>query len=440
MTDQPRRPVPVPAGRLSRLARLGSLGAGVAGRMAVDGARQLGQGQRPAMRDLLLTPRNVTRVTEQLAQMRGAAMKVGQLISMDGGDVLPPELAQIMARLRADADFMPPAQLKTVLEANWPKGWLKAFRRFDVHPIAAASIGQVHRATLKDGTELAIKVQYPGVARSIDSDVTNVGALIRMSGLLPGGFDLGPYLEQAKRQLHDETDYALEGRHLARFATLLEGDDRFQVPRLVPEWTTENILAMTYLPGAEIETVAEAPQAMRDDVVFRLLDLTLRELFDFGLMQTDPNFANYRWNAEAGRIVLLDFGATLDIAPRTRDLYRRLLRAGLSGDAPEAERVAEEMGLLVPDMDPAFRARLLAMMETGFAALRRPGPFDFANDPLSRTLAAEGEALARDGFIPPPVPMDILYLQRKMGGMTLLAARLGARVSVADLMAPYLDG
>ncbi|MEM7644037.1 MAG: AarF/ABC1/UbiB kinase family protein [Pseudomonadota bacterium] len=439
MTDQPRRPVPVPSGRLNRLARLGSLGAGVAGRMAVGGAMQLGQGRKPAMRDLLLTPRNVARVTEQLAQMRGAAMKVGQLVSMDGGDLLPPELAQIMARLRAGADFMPPAQLKKVLEANWPDGWLKEFRSFDVHPIAAASIGQVHRATLRDGTGLAIKVQYPGVARSIDSDVTNVGALIRMSGLLPPGFDLGPYLEQAKAQLHDETDYALEGRHLERFAALLDGDGRFEVPRLVPDWTTENILAMTFVPGVEIERVAEEPQDIRDDIVQRLLDLTLRELFDFGVMQTDPNFANYRWNAETGRIVLLDFGATMDIAPRTQVLYRRLLRAGLAGDAAEAERVAEEMGLLTPDMAPHFRTRLLAMMETGFAALRRPGLFDFASDPLSKTLAAEGEALARDGFVPPPVPMDILYLQRKMGGMTLLAARLKARISVADLMAPYLD-
>ncbi|MEM8824783.1 MAG: AarF/ABC1/UbiB kinase family protein [Pseudomonadota bacterium] len=438
MTDQPRRPVPVPSGRLTRLARLGSLGAGVAGRMAVDGAMQLGQGRRPAVRDLLLTPRNVTRVTEQLAQMRGAAMKVGQLVSMDTGDFLPPELAQIMSRLRADADFMPPAQLKKVLEANWPKGWLKAFQRFDVHPIAAASIGQVHRAVLKDGTDLAIKVQYPGVARSIDSDVTNVGALIRMSGLLPAGFDLAPYLEQAKGQLHDETDYALEGRHLERFAALLEGNERFDVPRLVPDWTTENILTMTFLDGAEIETVAQADQPVRDDVVHRLLDLTLKEMFDFGTMQTDPNFANYRWNSRTGRIVLLDFGATMDISPRTQDLYRRLLRAGFAGDAVEGEAVAEEMGLLAPDMDHGFRMRLLRMMETGFTALRRPGPFDFANDPLSKTLSAEGEALARDGFVPPPVPMDILYLQRKIGGMSLLAKRLKARIPVADLMAPYL--
>ena len=159
----------VPATRLGRLSRLGALTAGVAGNMAMGGMAQLGRGERPDWRGLLMTPKNVTRIADELSKMRGAAMKIGQLVSMDAGDVLPPELSQIMARLRDNADFMPPSQLKKVLASQWPAGWLKDFSRFDVRPIAAASIGQVHRATLRDGRELAIKVQYPGVARSIDS-------------------------------------------------------------------------------------------------------------------------------------------------------------------------------------------------------------------------------------------------------------------------------
>lgn len=432
------RSLPVPAGRLTRLARMGGMTAGVAGRMALGGAQALSRGQRPEMRGLLLTPANVTRITEELARMRGAAMKIGQLVSMDTGDVLPPELAQIMARLRNDAHTMPPAQLKKVLAAEWPRGWLGQFEAFYVHPIAAASIGQVHRARTRDGRDMAVKVQYPGVAGSIDSDVANVGALIRMSGLLPKGFDLAPYLEQARLQLHEETDYALEGRHLARFGTLLTGEEAFTVPELHADWTTGNILAMSFVPGEAIERLVNAPQHTRDAVAARLIALTLREVFDWGVMQSDPNFANYRWNAETGRIVLLDFGATREISGTIAEQYRALMRAGLAGDMETAEAVAQQIGFLSDEIAPEHRTQILSMMETVFTALRDAAPFDFATTDLPRRMQAEGEVLARSGFVPPPVPIDVLYLQRKFGGMFLLASRLGARVDVRGLMELHL--
>jgi predicted unusual protein kinase regulating ubiquinone biosynthesis (AarF/ABC1/UbiB family) len=441
MTDKPdlSRAVPVPSGRLSRLTRLGTMTAGVAGNMALNGVSQLGQGKRPSMRNLLLTPANVRRITDQLAQMRGAAMKVGQLVSMDTGELLPPELAQIMARLRDDAHFMPPAQLKQVLARHWKDGWLKAFKQFDVRPIAAASIGQVHRAQLRDGRDMAIKVQYPGVAPSIDSDVANVGVLIRMSGLLPSGFDLAPYLKEARKQLHEETDYQREGAYLSQFGTLLQEDARFAVPRLYPDWTTDSILAMEYIASRRIEEAAEQDQDTRDRIAHDLIDLLLRELFEFRLMQTDSNFANYRFDPETGRIVLLDFGATRVLDPTIVSLYRRLLAAGMEDRQDAQEAAAEEIGFLSPAVSSAHRARILTMMEMAFAALRTPGAYDFADTTLSRRMQAEGMALAEDGFIPPPVPIDVLFLQRKFGGVFLLAAKLRARVDVAALMRRHLQ-
>ncbi|WP_308916129.1 AarF/ABC1/UbiB kinase family protein [Jannaschia sp. LMIT008] len=432
------RALPVPAGRLNRIGRLGGLGAGVAGRAALGGLAELSRGRKPVLRDLLLTPGNVRRVTDQLAQMRGAAMKLGQLVSMDTGDVLPPELAGIMARLRDDAHTMPPAQLKQVLGREWPQGWLGRFRSFDVNPIAAASIGQVHRAVLRDGRELAVKVQYPGVAGSIDSDVANVGALIRMSGLLPKGFDLKPYLAEAAAQLHEETDYVREGRWLGWWHDRMAGDGRFAVPAPVPEWTTPHVLAMDYVASKPIEAAADAPQEVRDRIVTDLIELTLQELFAFGVMQTDPNFANYRWQPDTGRIVLLDFGATREIPAAVADLHRRMLRAGLDGDADGLRDTTRAMGFVTSDTDPDHAERIDAMVATMFDDLRRGGPFDMAATDLPERMRDQGIALAEAGYVPPPLPVDILHLQRKFGGIFLLGARLRARVPAAAMLGRFV--
>lgn len=236
------RATAVPGGRLARLARLGSLATGVAGGMIAEGARQLAAGKRPTVGDLVLTPANARRVADQLAQLRGAAMKVGQLMSMDAGNLLPPELAAILARLREDARTMPMSQVVQVLETHWGQGWEQGFERFSFTPCAAASIGQVHRARTHDGQELAIKLQYPGVRRSIDSDVDNVATLLRVSGLLPRALDLAPLLEEAKRQLHEEADYLREAGNLQRFAGLLGADADFVLPAPVPALTRSDIL------------------------------------------------------------------------------------------------------------------------------------------------------------------------------------------------------
>ena len=433
------RPASVPQSRLARASRMGAMAAGGAGNMAVGGLRTLRTGARPDPRALLLTPGNLRRVADTLAQMRGAAMKMGQLISMDTGDTLPPELTDILARLRADADFMPPKQLRTVLNEAWGTGWHRRFKRFDVRPIAAASIGQVHQAWLHDGTHLAIKVQYPGISRSIDSDVANLGRLLRLSGLLPKGFDLGPYLDEARAQLHEEADYAAEAAHLERFATLLAGSQDFVLPQFHAPLSSKTVLAMSFVASAPIESLGDAPPQIRDRGVTRLIQLMLRELFAFGVMQTDPNFANYRTEADTGRIVLLDFGATRVLPGWLAPACRTLVQAGLAGDRTGVADQLDRMGL-VPAATPAHhKARILGMVDMVFDTLRTQDSLDLATSDLAARLQAEGEALARAGFVPTePVPLDLLFVQRKVAGMFLLAARLGATVPVRDLLAPYL--
>ena len=351
---------------------------------------------------------------------------------------MPPELAQILARLRDDAHFMPPAQLKRVLNDNWRAGWLKEFKSFNVRPVAAASIGQVHRGLLKDGRDMAIKVQYPGVAKSIDSDVANVGALIKWSGLLPKGFDLAPYLDEARQQLHDETDYAGEGQFLTEFRSLLAPDARFTLPELHADWTTPGILSMSFVEGRPIEEAETLPQEARDAIATALIDLVLQELFDFGLMQTDPNFANYRYNPQSGKIVLLDFGATRRLSRDISSKYRDLLRAGACDDRDAMRDISIGIGFFGPDTHTTHQNKILSMMALVFSALQDADIFDFSRTDLSRRMQREGMELAEQGFIPPPVPIDVLFIQRKFGGVFLLASKLKARVDVAALFSRYL--
>lgn len=428
----------VPGGRAARLLRFGSLAGGIAGGMVAGGIRQLASGKRPRLSDLILTPANALRLTDQLSRLRGAAMKLGQLLSLDAGDLLPPELSAILAQLRAEARPMPARQLDAALLAAWGPGWEEKLARFDRQPFAAASIGQVHRAVTKSGRELAIKVQYPGVARSIDSDVDNVATLLKVSNLLPRHIDLGPILAEAKVQLQQEADYAREGAMLARFGKLLAGDERFMVPRRYAPLSGATVLAMDYIPGVAVDTLTGLPQAARDTVAATLSELVLRELFEFGLMQTDPNFANYQYDRDSGRIILLDFGATRVIPPAMVKGYGDLLAAALAQDRAAIQAAIGALGLASDRAfarHPAEMDRIIGLLLQLFAS---DDPIDFADRSVANAVREEAFTVAADRanwIIPPP---DALFIQRKLGGTFLLAAQLSARVDVRGLIGRFV--
>ncbi len=425
----------VPSGRLSRLGTFGRLAGGVAGGMLAEGARRIASGERPKFDDLILTPANAARVADRLSHLRGAAMKLGQMISMDAGDFLPPELSAVLARLRNQAYRMPPPQLDKLLKTEWGADWRRKFTHFEASPIAAASIGQVHRATLPDGRKLAIKVQYPGVRESIDADVDNVATLLRISNLLPRELDVQPLLDEAKRQLAEEADYIREGAQMERYRALLAGDDRYIVPELEEALTTSRVLAMAFVDGKPVETLAEAPEAMRNDGMTALIELVLAELFRFGVMQTDPNFANYRWQPESGKLILLDFGATRDVPPATVDAYRAMIRAGLAGDRDAMRETAVTAGFLGAEAAVVHREAIDRMIAAVDEALNRPGPFDFADRAFVPTIREEAKAMLADRKTWHMPAVDTLFVQRKVSGTALLAARLKAKVDVKGLAA-----
>ena len=211
----------IPSTRFSRLMNLGSMTAGIVGNVIISATTQFAKGKRTDIQDLLMSQANLLRFVKSLSQMRGAAMKVGQLLSLEAGEFISPQVSEILSSLRNQGYAMPPSQLKEVLIENWGDGFSKMFEHFDPHPIAAASIGQVHKCRTKQGEHLAIKVQYPGVRDSIDSDIKNLMFLFKNTGIMPPFVDLESLLEAGRAQLHRETDYRLEGQFLKEFSSLL---------------------------------------------------------------------------------------------------------------------------------------------------------------------------------------------------------------------------
>lgn len=425
----------VPTARLSRFAAFGQLAGGVAGGVLSEGARRLARGEAPRLSDLLLTPRNATRVADQLSKLRGAAMKLGQMISLDAGDVLPRELTEILSRLRDNAHFMPPAQLERVLAADWGPGWRRQFKSFQATPIAAASIGQVHRAVLPDGRVLAIKVQYPGIAKSIDADVDNVASLLKMTGLMPSTLDITPLLAEAKRQLHEEADYVREAQMMRRYHALLAGDDTFLVPQPHDPLCAGSVLAMDFIEARPIDLLAGASQEVRDRAMASLLGLALRELFSFGFMQTDPNFANFRWQPQTEKLVLLDFGAARPVPQGTAEAYRRLLGAGLAEDRTALRAALLEVGFVSEGQLARHGDAMDRAIDVLIGHIGKPGLFDFADRSFVEKVRAEAEVVASDRASWHIPPMDTLFVQRKVSGTALLAIRMKARLPLREMVA-----
>jgi predicted unusual protein kinase regulating ubiquinone biosynthesis (AarF/ABC1/UbiB family) len=280
-------------------------------------------------------------------------------------------------------------------------------------------------------------VQYPGVAESIDADVDNVATLLRVSGLIPAELDIAPLLAEAKAQLSREADYVREGTQLRLYGELLKDAPEFLVPTLDPEFTTGRALAMSFVESKPIETLDDAPQEQRDLAVTRIVTLVLRELFEFGVMQTDPNYANYRL-LDDGRIALLDFGAAQEVPAPISNGYRTLLGAALAGEAETVKRGAVAAGFIGQAVADRHGAALDRMVEVVLAELHKPGPFDFGDRAFLTILREEGLSIAADKASWHLPPADLLFVQRKISGTALLGARLRARVDVRGLVATAL--
>jgi predicted unusual protein kinase regulating ubiquinone biosynthesis (AarF/ABC1/UbiB family) len=429
---RPRRAARVPEGRAERIARLGSMIAGIAGEAALEALRRAaGRGEDGSV---VLTRANAQRLTETLADLRGAAMKLGQLLSLHGDDLLPPRFVEVLASLRDQAYVMPEAQVRSVLAEEFGPEWEARFAEFDFEPIAAASIGQVHAAQAADGRDLALKLQYPGVSRSISSDVDNLAVFLRVSRILPGDLDFETLIPEIKRELRHEANYHREADNTDRYRQLVADDPSVIVPRVHRDLSTRHILATDRIYALPIEELRspEYPPELRDRTGTSLVALVFRELFTFRFMQTDPNFANYLFEPKEQRIALLDFGATRRFNRAFTEVYRRLIISAVEGDRRTLLDVAAQLGFLRQDQRFGTRAAFAELCELFTEPLRHPGPYNFAGSDLARRVRDRSLELLNDhSFVQPPP--ESLFLHRKLGGSFLLCAHIGASVDCSAL-------
>jgi len=435
----PRKRSAVPASRMGRMLRFGMLGGELALSAAIGTAKQLSAGRKPDLAAAILTAGNAERVARRLAAMRGPAMKLGQILSLQSDEILPESLRNAFATLSAQGYGMPETQLRRVLGREYGKGWQRKFARFDYEPVAAASIGQVHRAAKHGGHELALKIQYPGVARSVDSDIDNLAGLLGRLEFVTTKLDIPALAVEAKRQLKAETDYEAEAHWLERYRRLVTDMPGVVVPHVDRSLTTRHILAMEWIEGEPLERLASevVPQPRRNAVGRQLFELLFRELFEFRFMQTDPNLANYLYLPATHQVALLDLGSVGEYRPAFVEAYRRACRGVVAGNRGLIREAAFEIGYAHPgDPEPVI-ANSVDVLQVVCEPLAHRGPYDFAASGLVHRAGGLGiERMLGQGMrLPPP---ETLFLHRKMLGTFLICSRLRASVNVHALVERYL--
>lgn len=342
----------VPRGRLRRTVPLAGFAARAAGgRLAAELRERTGDDGAVER----FHERTADRYAELLGNYRGVLMKVGQMLSLVDAEALSAagytHYQRALGRLQADAPAMEPATVRNILESEFSSP-SKYFADFSDEPIAAASIGQVHRAVLRDGRDVAVKIQYPGVAEAIQADLANTEMLASMLRFMTSAVgavaDFRVVAREASARISEEVDYGHEAAMIERFGELYEGHPFIRVPEIVREACTDRVLTMTYLDGMDWAAAQQADQDVKNTWAETILRFGWGNFRHANLLYADPHPGNYRFNPD-GTVGFVDFGCVRVLSEEVRRSYVAVVRAAIEGRSQDVRALMVESGWLAAD-------------------------------------------------------------------------------------------
>ncbi|AHI06144.1 ABC-type transporter [Bdellovibrio bacteriovorus W] len=393
-------------------------------------------------------------LTNELGELKGSLMKAGQMLSMYGEHFLPPEANQFLKALQSDSPPLAWEAIEPLLKVRL--GERLSLLEIETTPIASASMGQVHRARiLSTGEFIALKVQYPDVDKAIDSDLKTLKTLLTSLKLLPQNFDLSPLLEEIKMMLLQEVDYLTEAKLTDEFYELLKVDSRFVVPKVFHEFSGPQILATSFEEGFRVDSaeIQNLSSEKRNEIALSFLDLYFKEVFQWGFVQTDPHAGNYRirLNQDNSQLILFDFGASRRYPKSFLIPYRQMIKASLEDNTESFRKAAIEIGFLQtsdsPELEKLFIDFCFESIEPFLSPydprnidgrVQSDGTYDWKNTDLPERLSKKVFEIIRKFSWRTP-PKEIVFLDRKTGGVFIFLSLLRAKINGRALLLKYLE-
>ncbi len=388
----------------------------------------------------------------ELGQLKGSVVKIGQMMALYGEHFLPEEITAALHKLNDSTASLQWETLEPIVREQLGDRFNDLI--IDPEPLGAASLAQVHRAKRRsDGAEMVLKIQYPGVADAIDSDLNLVTSMLKLTRAVPQTREFEDWLDEVRMMMHREVNYPLETETTRLFGDYLKDDPRFIVPKIYPEYCGDKLIVMSYETGVPVNssTVLALPQARRDAISLAALEVCCREVFIWGRLQTDPNFGNYLVklsdDGKHDQIVLLDFGAVRDFPDELLSLARNLTRACFNRD--RAAMTAAMTGFrfldnLQPNVREGFLDLALLAFEP-FAAnefvpaeiLNAEGHYCWAKSMLHKRAASQAARSAASRHFSVP-PKEFMFLSRKLMGAYTFMTVMNAQLDGRSLLAKYL--